>query len=63
LGYKIYSLYAHVKHIDPANKAWLKGHKRSRNIMHNHHQGTLVRYMISSVKSINIWVAIMIFAK
>jgi hypothetical protein len=39
--YKIYSQYAYVKHIDPANKAWLKGHKRSGNIMHE-----VYKYMI-----------------
>jgi hypothetical protein len=33
MGYKIYSLYAYVKHIDPANKAWQKRNKRSRNII------------------------------
>jgi hypothetical protein len=32
VGYKIYPLYAYVKHTDPANKAWPKRHKRSRNI-------------------------------
>jgi hypothetical protein len=34
MGYKIYSLYAYVEHIDSANKAWLKGHKRYRNTIH-----------------------------
>jgi hypothetical protein len=31
VDYKIDPLYAYVKHTDPANKAWLKRHKRSRN--------------------------------